>query len=750
MAEYTQVPSNNFIGGLLTERGELTFPENASVDELNCDLLKTGSRRRRLGIAIEAGSAPTTETIGANTTITTHKWNNVAEQADVDFTVLQVGATLMFFDNSDGSAALSANRVDTTFASGVEYALDMSTFQRPTGSGAGAAAIQVASIKGALVVSSAELNTFYITRDTTTGAFTETEISFRVRDFEWQGDITAYAEEGSATSLGDGGAGRVYDTKNAGWSDGPNNVGASALSSYRSGSSDAYPPLTHPWYSGKNSSGAFSLTDWNEIYAGSTLIVNGHYILDLYSKDRQSAAARSVTEILAQSFLPFNTTESSRFSAVSSYAGRVWYSGMNDSTDDNGNKIFFSQILEDGLTKAGELMQVNDPTSENLSDLLDTDGGFIVIPEAHQIRKLHPFGPYLFAFASNGVWRIGGVDDVFRATDYTISKVSEDGIVTPNSFISAQGQPYWWSNNGIFRLGQTEGGGLQAQNVSISSIQTFWENIDGSAREDVTGFYDESTRRVGWIYANAAETEAGKRNNILFWDEVLEAWFPWKVSDEAADTDYIVDATYVTGVGATSTTQNVITNGGDLVVTSAADQVTATATGRSTASSKAKFLVVDGSTGKFTFAEFTETAFADWGSADYSSYAEAAYSFMGDMETRKSSPFITVFMKDTATGFTLEGASTYTVDRDSGLLVSSYFDFSNTPSTVAQQAFRRKSPVAVDAADLATWNYPRTVIATRLKLRGRGRSMRLRFESEAGKDFHLLGYNVIISRPGRF
>lgn len=736
MPQYTQVPVNEFVGGLVTERGELTFPAGASVDELNMDLLKTGARRRRLGLAIEAGSSPTTETLGGNTVVTTHTWKNVGEQADVNFTVLQVGATLMFFDQGDGTGSLSSNRVDTTFVSGVEYALDMSAFQRPTGGGAGAEPIQVASFKGALIVSSPELNTFYITRDVSTGAFTETEIMFRVRDFDWQGDISTYDEVTTVASTSDA---RKYDTKNTGWADGPNNVGDNALTTYIGGGN--YPPLTHPWYSGKTAAGAFSVSEWNKLYTGTTLIVNGHYIYDLYSKDRQtSSGVATVT----------NSTEEARFSTVAAYAGRAWYAGMVDSTDDNGNKIYFSQILEQNFTKIGECFQINDPTSEELSDLLDTDGGFIVIPEAHQIRKLHPFGPYLYVFASNGVWQIGGVDDVFRATDYTISKLTEDGLTAVGSFVSAQGQPYWWSNDGIFRLGQSEGGAIGAQNMSISTIQTFWESIDADKRDAVRSVYDEASRRIIWMYANDDETNEIKKNNLLFWDEVLNAFFPWKVSDEAASTNYIVDATFISGVGTATTTSNVVTNGGDLVVTSGADQVVTTITGRSSASSKAKFLFVDGTTGTFSFAEFTDTDFVDWASADYSSYVEGAYDFMGDMETRKSSPYITVFLKDTATGFSDDGGGVYSVIRDSSCLLSAYYDFSRNPTSVAQQCFRRKSTPAVDTSDLTSWTYPRTVIATRLKIRGRGRSMRLRFESETGKDFHLLGYNVIQAGSGRF
>ena len=46
MPRVSQKPVNVFNKGLITEAGELTFPEGASVDELNCALLRDGSRVR--------------------------------------------------------------------------------------------------------------------------------------------------------------------------------------------------------------------------------------------------------------------------------------------------------------------------------------------------------------------------------------------------------------------------------------------------------------------------------------------------------------------------------------------------------------------------------------------------------------------------------------------------------------------------------------------------------------------------------
>jgi hypothetical protein len=53
--EFKQTPVTTFVRGLITEATPLTFPENASVDESNCSLERTGLRARRKGIEFEAG-----------------------------------------------------------------------------------------------------------------------------------------------------------------------------------------------------------------------------------------------------------------------------------------------------------------------------------------------------------------------------------------------------------------------------------------------------------------------------------------------------------------------------------------------------------------------------------------------------------------------------------------------------------------------------------------------------------------------
>jgi len=426
---------------------------------------------------------------------------------------------------------------------------------------------------------------------------------------------------------------------------------------------------------------------------------------------------------------------------VATFAGRVFYSGMSNKYS---NKVFFSQLLSQ-TERLGDCYQRNDPTSEDLSDLLSTDGGVIDVQGAYNIQKLQVLGPYLIVFAENGVWTINGVDNVFRATEYAVGKTTEVGLAYPGSFVSAQGRPYWWSEGGIHTLIAAEGGGLQEQNISLPTIQTFWGEIEASKKAQVRGTYDEFNQRVAWFYPDNGETKDFKLRNVLFFDEALTAFYPWSIS-EADATQYILQPIYVKGKLTGEITFDVVDSDGNFVVDSNGDQVIVNKSGRDYSSSQLTLLVRD-TTGQLTFAEFTDTNFLDWGSANYLSYAESGYDFLGDLALRKNAIYVTIHMKVTEEGFTGTDETGYELIRPSSCLVGSYWDFSSDLVGSKQQAYRLKKLPVPESAGATT--YPFTVTTSRLRVRGRGRSMRLRFESEQGKDFHLLGFDVVAGRNRR-
>lgn len=85
----SQKAVNNFVRGLVTEASELTFPDGASVDELNCDLRRDGTRRRRLGVEYETGNVLSSYTLSDSEQTATGAWVNVGGNADLEFLVLQ-------------------------------------------------------------------------------------------------------------------------------------------------------------------------------------------------------------------------------------------------------------------------------------------------------------------------------------------------------------------------------------------------------------------------------------------------------------------------------------------------------------------------------------------------------------------------------------------------------------------------------------------------------------------------------------
>jgi len=323
-------------------------------------------------------------------------------------------------------------------------------------------------------------------------------------------------------------------------------------------------------------------------------------------------------------------------------------------------------------------------------------------------------------------------------------------MLTAESFVEAEGVPFWWSKTGIHTLQFEEvTGNATEQNISISTIQTYWDDIGSNTRSLVQATYDRLNKKIYWAYPDSAEANANKLNNFLILDLPLGAFYPWRVSDEVASTDYIMGLAVYSGYGSSELVLDVVLPNGDDVVQGSDDVVSTQLLDFATGDPAIVLLIRDGATGKLTMGGFSGKSFLDWGTANYTSFAEAGYDFIADFVRQKNSPYIVTYMRVTEEGWEVSGTG-YNPIRPSSLFVSSYWDFNTYPSSPNQQAYRYKQTPVVDTNSLATFGYPSTVITSRLKLRGRGRSVRLRFESEQGKDFVLIGYGVINAVNQRF
>jgi len=724
----TSIPktTKNYVAltqGLITEATELTFPPNCTLDEDNCVLFRKGSRRRRLGIDYETDYSLSVDTFDDadldTMAVTTERWENVGGDPDLTFLVVQIGATLYFYDL--GSEPVSDNKKS--------FSVDLSDYAAPGVTDPENAVISVASGRGSLFVTSEKIDPFFITYDSDLDSITETDIFLEIRDFEGVEDNLDIAEKPSTLT-----AEHEYNLKNQGWAFTPQGLGTDVITHYKNTRS-VYPSNAQIWFVGKNSDSQFSPDQLDRTDFGNTRAPRGHFILDPFYKDRSAVSGVAGLDV---------ESEVKRPTAITFFAGRVFYAGTK------GN-VYFSQVVNDNLSNVGYCYQEADPTSEDQSDLVATDGGVIKILDAGDFIDFFALGDSLVIFARNGVWQIGGSEGTgFKATDFSVSKSTNVGALSKRSIVNTDGLPVWWSETGIFTLeANPVSQKLGGTNLTERTIKTYYFDIPAVSKLNCTGVYDKGSKRITWFYKS---TEGGvnkyRYDKVLVLDTDLGAFYPWTISFTEGDSPFIADVFETDILNTVETTEDVVV-GTDPVLVSA-DEVEVTNTAISGGLTYVKYFVIvpDGVDSSFTFGQFNNDNFIDWAATgngvSYLSFLESGHEVFEDIIRYKQAIYLYCYFKRTETGFEADGDGGYQLVNPSSCMMQAKWDWADHDNsnkfTTPVQVYRFRQQYGPDA-DLDFDNgFP--VVVSRNKLRGRGRSLRLRFESEEGKDFELLGYAI--------
>lgn len=714
----TALERNTFVRGLITESTPLTFPENASIAEDNFVLNRDGSRKRRLGIDYEDGYALTTVVpSGAgygSVEVSTFSWKNAGDNPDNTVGVVQVGKTLYFMDLTLVSP--SAGAIPTLT---LPSAYDSSK-------------LQYVPIKGVLVCVGDAGDAFYITRvDAST--YTKTDIDLKVRDI-WGIDDGLAVDERPVTLEDD----HEYNLLNQGWTD--SNI-----------TKVAYPSNADVMQYGKNATDDFSKAFLNKQFFGTTPAPKGKFVIDAFDRGSSRETESGVSP------LPVDQ-ESGRCTTVASYAGRVFYAGVTSSITSADNNspsytgtIFFSRIV-DGLDKLGQCHQEADPTSEHISDLIPTDGGTIDIPEASNIYKLIANQTSLVVVAKNGVWEITGPDGVFAADDFSISQVTNVGAINADSVINAEGTIMYWGTGGIYVLSPNDvTGRLKATNLSETTIQTLYLDIPSIAKEYAIGNYDPASRKISWLYNDSDDYNGNtfkyKYNRELVFDVVLQAFYTNTIGELDTDSPFISGYMPVGDFLLDDITELVVVDNDPVVVNG--ENVVVTVEGRVSSASQTKYLIAAPCIGYcITLGSYNENSFADWKTADgigvdAPAFLITGYELFNDSQRSKYAPYITTHMRRTETGFTDDGLGNLTPTDPSGCLMQAQWDFANSSASGKWgsqiQIYRlTRSYMPSGAGD--SFDYGHTMITTKNRLRGTGRALSLRFDTEPTKDAHIYGW----------
>ena len=183
-----------------------------------------------------------------------------------------------------------------------------------------------------------------------------------------------------------------------------------------------------------------------------------------------------------------------------------------------GSNIYFTQVFRDSKD-IGRCYQTNDPTSEEIPDLLDTDGGYIILDGAINIQYLQAYRSGIVVFAENGVWYIYNPDGGFKATAFNVTKISERGIRGIRSIVLAEGSIFYFATNGIMQLVANEFDNLQAQDITEQSIRSHY--LEFFFNTNAKGIYNESNKQIEWW-----TPDAESRGLVL--DLSLQAFYPQK------------------------------------------------------------------------------------------------------------------------------------------------------------------------------------------------------------------------------
>lgn len=723
----TQLERTAFVKGLITEASPLTFPENASLDEKNFVLNRDGSRQRRLGMDFE--SLGTTIHTGYNAAtfntaaISTFKWDNVANDPTLSFGVVQVGAKLWFFDLF--KSTLSANVKN----GGSAYSLGTT----------GDTLCDFAAIDGKLIVASKELtDPIYLEYDSTADTFSQTAIDIKVRDI-WGVDdgLAVDAHPGSLSNT------HNYNLLNQGWT-------SSTISSYNT-SAGNYPSNADIVHFGKKDDGSFDATLITGSYLGTTPAAKGKYIIDAFNRGADRASKSGV------SGLPTDA-ESGKISTVAAYAGRIFYSGIESSLSSGDNlspnyagTLFYTQTVESPI-HFNRCYQDADPTSEDISDLVATDGGTIKIPEAGQIIKLIVKDASLVVIADNGIWQITGPDDVFTATSYSISQVTNIGCISKESVVNAEGTILYWANAGIYALGADQvTGKLGAQNMTEQTIQSLYNEIPSVGRAAATAHFDASGRIITWLYNDSDDYDGleykYQYNKELRFDTVLKAFYVFEINETSSNSPYVAGYMPTQVFNTNSYEESIVVNGVQVQVNTV--DVSITDVVRSRGVSQTKYLTwqYDSVADDYdiSFAEYINSDFLDWGEVDAAAYLITGYELFQDTQRLKGINYLTMHFQRTEQE-AIDQGGVIVADNPSKCWVQAQWSFADSEAAMKYgsefQAYRLKSLHIPTTA--GPYDYGMSVITTKNKLRGQGRTISLKMRSEEGYDCYILGWGLDI------
>lgn len=743
-----QLERNTFVAGLITDATPLTFPENASIDEANFVLNTDGSRQRRKGLVHD----PVETVLTFETQYTNTAGGNPPPSMSPQF-----------YHFGDVLRAREWKEVIGMRYSG-RWAFNRGGMQRVTDPNYGQVLYNVTSIdQSEHVAATAIGRSLVIARQTIlpllltqldNASFDPYDLTLKVRDFWGVPPFGAPSfDEDITTDVGI--KPHLYNLCNAGWT-------WQRINNYLSnGAVRQYPSLNKVSAIGVKDDRSFEPSWVKLTNFGSTRAPFGGYVIDLGKRNTsrvenfpfpgtiQTIAGGWHTALTVEELGGLDGEFAFKVKSVASYAERVWYAGLSsvyplehiETSPAVSQMVLFSQVVK-SPRDSENCYQVNSPVSDEMSDLLPTDGGFILLPEAIDIMHMEQVGTSLAIFASNGVWAVSGQGEAgFTADAFKVTKVSSVGAQYPSMITSGENSVFFLTKSGLEVVTQNQFGLLEVKNISDGRVNKLLNSISNISREQGQMIYDEVGKRLHILYKSTPHSinDIQKDSELIF-DLTLGAFYkntyPTRGSEYSASPNW----THWGLLGAVRTPNlDQKSYGTGLSLERAVGIKYVIGTTRIVPSTDR--FVID-----YTFGQHLAEDFKDFGRVDAAAYLVTGYELLGDSMRRKQANYLVVHQQRTEDGFYEDGGALLE-KHPSSCIVQAQWDFTNSANSGKWgnpfQTYRYKR-LYIPTGPSDTFDYGWEVVTTKNRLRGSGRALSLKFTTEAGKDCHILGWGLDI------
>ena len=367
---------------------------------------------------------------------------------------------------------------------------------------------------------------------------------------------------------------------------------------------------------------------------------------------------------------------------IESFGGRLFYLC--------GNTVLFSQTLSTNNKNFDKCYQEADPTSEEVSDILATDGGMIQLLSLGRGKALKRFYRGVLVFGDEEVTGIlSNSIDLFTAESYDVVKITSAGLTSKYSVVETDSNVFYWSNHGIYMVGIDENNNISSVCISLNTIQNWYNNLPQFARDNCVGYYDYANNRIYWFYPTTAV--ADKLDGCLVYDLTFNCFMPQYVDSGKVVRDvngnyegilstynnyvtrngkeykctvvnnlvyndsgefmgyiqdkYLTDCQESSSVYEIEPTTYLRANGNRVVADGNKVLATSTKDAGFNRKSAGLFLISDGT--NYSFGDFNDREFRDWDVSPYVSYLVSRPITLGDTYWNKQTPVMQTLFKRT-------------------------------------------------------------------------------------------------------